>query len=71
MDTDEFIKRLVTDLQPVRQLRPPWARAVLWLGIALPYVAAVVWSKLMMVDASQVAADVRIMIERLPRSPRR
>lgn len=63
MDTDEFIKRLAADLQPVRSLRPPWARSVLWLGIAVPYVAAVVWSKLMMVDAAQVAADARFVIE--------
>ena len=63
MDTDEFIKRLAADLQPVRPLRPPWTRAILWLGIALPYVAAVVWGKLMMVDAAQVAADARFMIE--------
>jgi hypothetical protein len=63
MDTDKFIKFLAADLQPVRPLRPPWARAVLWLGVALPYVAAVVWSKLTMVDASQAAADARFMIE--------
>jgi len=63
MDNDEFIKRLVADLQPVRPLRPPWARAVLWLGIALPYVAAVVWGKLMMVDAAQVGTDTRFMVE--------
>jgi hypothetical protein len=48
MDTDEFIKRLAADLQPVRPLRPPSARAILWLGLALTYVAAVVWGKLMM-----------------------
>ncbi len=63
MDTDEFIKRLAADLQPVRPLRPPWARAVLWLGIALPYVAAVVWGKLMMIDAAQIGADARFMVE--------
>lgn len=63
MDTEEFIERLAANLQPVRQLRPPWARALLWMGIALPYVAAVVWTKLMMVDTSQVSADVRFMIE--------
>ena len=63
MDTDEFIKRLVADLRPVRPLRPPWARAVVWMGIALPYVAAVVWNKLMMVDAAQVGADARFMVE--------
>jgi hypothetical protein len=63
MDTDELIKGLAADLQPVRPLRPAWTRAILWLGIAVPYVAAVVWSKLMMVDASQVATDARFMIE--------
>jgi hypothetical protein len=63
MDTDEFIERLAADLRPVRPLRPPWARAVLWLGIALPYVAAVVWGKLMMIDAAQIGADARFMVE--------
>ena len=63
MDTNELIKRLAADLEPVRPLRPPWARAVLWLALALPYVAAVVWGKLMMVDASQVGGDTRFMIE--------
>jgi hypothetical protein len=65
MDTDKFIKLLAADLQPVRPLRPPWARAVFWLGLALPCVTAVVWSKLMMVDPSQVSADLRFMLEQL------
>ncbi len=63
MDTDELIKRLAADLQPVRPLKPPWMRAVLWLAIALPYVAAIVWSKLMMIDTAQVGADARFMVE--------
>lgn len=63
MDTNEFINRLVADLRPVRPLMRPWTRAMLWLAIALPYVAAVVWSKLMMVDAAQVGADTRFIIE--------
>lgn len=63
MNTEEFIERLVADLKPVRPLRPPWARAALWAGIALPYVAVVVWGKRMIVDASQVADDIRFMIE--------
>jgi len=63
MASDELIKRLVADLQPVRPLRPPWMRAVLWMAIALPYVAAVVWGKLMMVDAAQISADARFMVE--------
>ena len=63
MDTDEFIKRLAANLQPVRPLRSPRARGILWLGMAVSYVAAVVWGKLMMVDVSHVAADVRFIIE--------
>jgi hypothetical protein len=63
MDTDEFIKRLAADLQPVRPLRAPWIRAVLWLGIALAFVAAVIWGKLMVIDASQAASDARFMVE--------
>jgi hypothetical protein len=63
METDELIKRLAADLKPVRPLRPPWTRALLWLAISLPYVAAVVWAKLSMVDPAQAAADTRFMIE--------
>jgi len=63
MDTDELIKRLAADLQPVRPLRPSLTRAILWLAISLPYVAAVVWTKLMMVDPAQAATDTRFMIE--------
>jgi len=63
MDTDELIKRLAADLQPVRPLRPAWTRALLWMGIALPYVAAVAWNKLMMVDVVQVTADARFVVE--------
>jgi hypothetical protein len=63
MDTDELITRLSADLQPVRPLRPPWARAVLWVGLALPCVVAVVWRELMMVDAAQAAINARFMIE--------
>lgn len=61
--TEELIKRLAADLKPVRPLRPPWARTALWMGIALPYMAAVVWSKLTMLDSGQTANDTRFMIE--------
>ena len=63
MDSDELIKRLAADLKPVRPLSPPWARTALWMGIALPYVAAVVWGKLTMLDPGQTANDTRFMIE--------
>ena len=63
MDTDEFIKRLASDLRPVRPLRPAWTRALLWMGIALPCVAVVVWNKLMMVDVVQITTDTRFAVE--------
>jgi hypothetical protein len=62
MNTNELITRLTADLKPVRPLRPPWARAGLWLGLALPCVAALVWGKLN-VDASLVMSDARFMVE--------
>jgi len=63
MDTDELIRCLAADLKPVRPLRPPWVRAILWLTIAMPYVAVVVWTKLVMVDPTQAAADIRFVVE--------
>jgi hypothetical protein len=63
MQTDELIKRLVADLHPVRPLRSPSTRALLWLALALFCVALVVWDKLMMVDPSQVAANARFIVE--------
>lgn len=63
MLTDDLIKHLAADVPAVRRLRPPWMRAILWLAIALPYVAIVVWGKLLMVDVAQTLADPRFMIE--------
>jgi len=65
METDELIKRLAADLEPVRPLRPAWARALLWLGVALPYVAAVVFAKFRMDEASQLGPDARFLIEQV------
>jgi hypothetical protein len=62
MDTSELITRLTADLKPVRPLRQPWARAGLWVALALPCVAALVWGKLN-VDVPLVASDARFMIE--------
>jgi hypothetical protein len=63
METGELIKRLAADTPAVRRLPAPWIRAAFWLAVALPYVAAVVRGKLMMVDPSQVLADPRFIIE--------
>src|SRR5262245_5392116 len=63
MQTEQLIERLAADLRPVRRLWGPWARAVVWLAIALPYVAAVVWGKLAMADVAQAGADARFVVE--------
>ena len=62
METNELITRLTADLKPVRPLRPPWARAGLWLVLALSCVAALVWGTLN-VDAALVTSDARFMVE--------
>ena len=63
MHTDELIKCLVADLQPVRPLWSPLERALVWLALALPYVAFVVRDKLLMAEPSQVAGDARFLVE--------
>lgn len=42
METDELIKTLAAQLQPVRRLRPPALRAVLWLAAVAALAALVV-----------------------------
>jgi hypothetical protein len=42
IQTDELIGRLTADAAPVRRLRPPTVRAVLWLAVALAVLAAIV-----------------------------
>ncbi len=63
METQELIARLAAEAGPVRRLRPPWMRALLWLAIALPCVAAVVWSKIVQMDPGQMLADPRFVLE--------
>ncbi|HEY1244586.1 MAG TPA: NrsF family protein [Hyphomicrobiaceae bacterium] len=63
MQTEEFIQRLAADTGAVRRLQPPWRRGLLWFALALPYVAAVAWWHLARLDAAQVLADPRFMVE--------
>ena len=41
-ETPRFIRRLVTDVPPVRPLAPPWIRTAAWCGISLPVVGLIV-----------------------------
>lgn len=64
METDALIRDLASDAAPVRRLAPPVWRALIWLAVGFPIVAAVVWwhgagvSKLAM-----AASSPRMMIE--------
>jgi hypothetical protein len=42
--TPQLIDVLAADAKPVRRLRPPLARAGLWLGVLVAIVAAVTWA---------------------------
>ena len=41
-DSRQFIRRLVTDLTPIRPLPSPWIRAAVWCGVSLPVVGVMV-----------------------------
>jgi hypothetical protein len=43
LETNELIDRLSADLGPVRRLRPPYVRLLLWLLLVVPYAAAMVY----------------------------
>ncbi len=43
METDRLIQNLAETAAPVRPLSPPWARTIVWLTIAIPYIALVVY----------------------------
>jgi hypothetical protein len=65
MRTDELIQSLAADSGVVRRLQTPWRRGLLWLALALPYVAAVVWGHLRLLDGPQVLADARFLLEQV------
>ena len=43
METDKLIQNLAETAAPVCPLSPPWARTIVWLTIAIPYIALVVY----------------------------
>jgi hypothetical protein len=42
VNTDDLIREIAASNAPVRRLRPPWVRALIWLAIAAGYAALVV-----------------------------
>lgn len=42
-NTDDLIRQIAAAAAPVRRLPSPWRRALLWLALAVPYAAVVIW----------------------------
>jgi hypothetical protein len=64
-DTEELIRRLAEDIEPVRPLRSPWIRTGVWLVLALPYVALIVLLMSPRGDLPSKMSDVRFVIEQV------
>jgi len=63
MDTDSLISRLAGEAQPTPRLRPPWLRALVWLGLAIPPLLLVLAYHAPVLDAEFLADDPLLPIE--------
>jgi len=61
--TDDLILRIADDARPVHRLGSPWKRTLLWLGIALPYAALVVFVMSPRPDLAGIVVEPRFQIE--------
>lgn len=61
--TEDLIARLAADAQPVRPLRPPMLRAMLWLAIAVLVIAAVVMAIGMRPDFMEEMGETHYQLE--------
>jgi hypothetical protein len=64
-DTQQFIRRLVTNVTPVRPLSPPWIRTALWCGMSLPVLGVIVLVMSRSAEASWAHVDRRVVLEQL------
>jgi len=65
MDTERLIQTLVDTATPVRPLARPWVRAALWLAIAIPYIALVVYVMSPRPDLMTKMGDARYLVEQV------
>jgi hypothetical protein len=65
MHTGELIRLLAEDCRPVQPLRRPWIRTAEWLGVALLYVALVVFVVSPRADLAAKASDWHFIVEQL------
>src|SRR5215207_10179130 len=63
IDTEKLIQTLVETAQPVRPLPRPWVRTAIWLAIAIPYMALVVYAVSPRADLIAKMAEARYLIE--------
>ena len=64
-DTEELIRRLAEDIEPIRPLPPPWISTGVWLVLAIPYVILVVLVMSPRGDLPTKIADLRFVIEQV------
>jgi hypothetical protein len=64
-DTQQFIRRLVTNVTPVRPLPHPWIRTALWCGMSLPVVGVIVLVMSRSAGSSWAHVDRRVVVEQL------
>jgi hypothetical protein len=63
MDTEKLIQTLAATAQPVQPLPRPWIRSAIWLAIAIPYIALVVYVMSPRADLAEKITDARYLIE--------
>lgn len=63
MDTDRLIQTLVDTAKPVLPLQRPWVRSALWLAIAIPYMALVVYVMSPRADLIPKLTEARYLFE--------
>lgn len=63
MDTDKLIQTLAEIAQPVRPLPRPWIRSAVWIAIAIPYVALVVYVMSPRADLAVKFTETRFVLE--------
>lgn len=63
METGKLIQTVAATAQPVRSLPRPWIRSAIWLVIAIPYIALVVYVMSPRPDLAAKVTDVRYFIE--------
>ena len=63
MNTDRLIQTLAETAQPVRPLPRPWIRSAIWLAIAIPYIALVVYVMSPRVDLIAKVTEARFLME--------